>query len=72
MAAGFRPEYQCPVGAGEGFNLALDLVEHLGADKQLITMNLEGHFTDQPSALAVGLKTSSNLRVFGRKTGFKL
>ena len=83
VTAGFRPEHLTPVGAGEGLDLVLDLVEHLGADsllhghlegdeKDLITMRMEGHFTDKPDSLVVGLKSSSNLHIFDKESGLRL
>ena len=83
VSAGFRPEHLTTVDAGQGLNLVLDLVEHLGADsllhghlegkeKHLITMRVEGHFTDKPDGLVVGLKSSSNLHVFDKASGLRL
>ena len=83
VTAGIRPEHLKPVDAGQGLNLALDLVEHLGADtllhghlagneKHLITMRVEGHFTDKPEGLTVGPGSSSNLHIFDKETGLRL
>jgi sn-glycerol 3-phosphate transport system ATP-binding protein len=83
VTAGIRPEHLTSVGTGEGLRLTLDLVEHLGADtllhghlgsdeKHLITMRVEGHFTDKPDDLIVGLKSSSNLHIFDRESGLRL
>jgi sn-glycerol 3-phosphate transport system ATP-binding protein len=83
VTAGIRPEHLKAVDAGQGLNLTLDLVEHLGADtllhghlsgaeKHLITMRVEGHFTGKPDSLTVGPADATHLHLFDKQSGLRL